>query len=39
MVMREMKRCLAMYDSFQGDVKGIREVCQLMERCDVHGEM
>ena len=21
----------------QGDVKGIRKVCQLMERCDGHG--
>ena len=24
-------------DSHQGDVKGIRKVCQLMERCDGHG--
>ena len=26
-----------MYDCHQGDGKGIRKVCQLMERCDVHG--
>ena len=24
-------------DSRQRDVKGIRKVCQLMERCDGHG--
>ena len=24
-------------DSPKGDVKGIRKVCQLMERCDTHG--
>ena len=24
-------------DSHQGDVKGIRKVCQLMDRCDGHG--
>ena len=24
-------------DSHQGGVKGIRKVCQLMERCDSHG--
>ena len=24
-------------DSPQGGVKGIRKVCQLMERCDAHG--
>ena len=23
-------------DSLQGSVKGIRKVCQLMERCDGH---
>ena len=25
-------------DSHQGGVKGIRKVCQLMERCDSHVE-
>ena len=25
-----------MCDSHQGDVKGNRKVCQLMERCDAH---
>ena len=25
-------------DSHQGGVKGIKEVCQLVERCDGHGE-
>ena len=24
-------------DSYQGGVKSIRKVCQLMERCDGHG--
>ena len=24
-------------DSRQGGVKGIKKVCQLMERCDGHG--
>ena len=24
-------------DSHHGGVKGIRKVCQLMERCDSHG--
>ena len=24
-------------DSHQGDVKGIRKLCQLMERCDGQG--
>ena len=24
-------------DSHQGGVKGVRKVCQLMERCDGHG--
>ena len=28
-----LRRC----DSHQEDVKGIRKVCQLMERCDGHG--
>ena len=27
------RRC----DSHQGGVKGIQNVCQLMERCDCHG--
>ena len=26
-------------DSHQGGVKGIRKVCQLIERCDGHGGM
>ena len=26
-----------MCDSHQGDVKGNRKVCQLMERCEGHG--
>ena len=25
-------------DSHQGCVKGIRKVCQLMERCEGHGK-
>ena len=25
-------------DTHQGGVKGIRKVCQLMERCDSHGQ-
>ena len=25
-------------DSHQGDVKSIKKVCQLMERCDDYGE-
>ena len=29
------RRC----DSPQGDVKDVRKVCLLMERCDGHGEM
>ena len=27
---------VSMCDSHQGGVKGIRNVCQLMERCDGH---
>ena len=30
--MTVVKKC----DSRQGDVKGIKMVCQLMERCDGH---
>ena len=31
--MNVVRKC----DSHQGDVKGIRNMCQLMERCDGHG--
>ena len=30
--MTDVRKC----DSHQGDVKGIRKVCQLTERCDCH---
>ena len=33
--MTVVKEC----DSYQGGVKGITKVCQLMERCDGHGRM
>ena len=36
MVMGEMAMCLGRYDGYQGGVKAIRKVCQLMERCDVY---
>ena len=30
-------RCVRKCDSCQGDLKDVRKVCQLMERCDAHG--
>ena len=36
MLMGELYRSLGRCDSHQGCVKGIRNVCQLMERCDGH---
>ena len=37
MVMKKVKGSVGRCDSYQRDVKGIRKVCQLMERCDGHG--
>ena len=31
--MTDVRKC----DSHQGNVKGIRKVCQLMEKCHGHG--
>ena len=36
-VWKMLERCVRKCDSHQGDLKGIRQVCQSMERCDGHG--
>ena len=39
MVMWEVEKDVEKCDSYQGGVKGIRMVCQLMEKCDGYGGM